>query len=277
MVWVAEGPSSNVGNLHNPWITLEEWLGWYDGIVKECGLDALADLEAARLLDSMVRGKALDVMQAERTLSGRFSLVFGAGPSLEADVKKFAEFPHKEEFAVLAADGATTALLKHGIIPDVVVTDLDGPIEDLLRAYALGSMLVVHAHGDNISRLESFLSLVDCRVLPTTQTEPFGCLYNFGGFTDGDRTAFLCSSVGVRAIVLAGMDLGEEVGPYSKPVGLLTPERLRIKRKKLRIAKMLLEWLAKKARVRMYNLTSYGVELRGIRRLNSFGELSRVE
>ncbi len=252
---------------------MDEWLEWYRSIVEECRLDTLADLEAASLLDSMVKGRALEFTQVEPMLSGKFSLVFGAGPSLEADVKKFVEFPQKDAFTVLAADGATTALLKHEILPDIVVTDLDGSIEDLLKAYAQGSMLVVHAHGDNMHQLKSFLPLVEGRVLPTTQTIPFGCLYNFGGFTDGDRAAFLCSSVDVKAIVLAGMDLGDEIGPYSKPLSTLTPERLMIKRKKLMIARMLLEWLATKASVPMYNLTYHGVELQGIRRLKSLGEL----
>lgn len=262
-----------VKRFHNPWITLDEWLNWYRYIVKECQFNEFADVEAATLLDSMLSGKALKFAQIERTLSDKISIVFGAGPSLVVDIEKFVEFPQRRAFKVLAADGATAALLKHGIVPDIVVTDLDGPVDDLLEAYAHGSIIVVHAHGDNIPQLKNLVPLISDRVLPTTQIEPFGCLYNFGGFTDGDRAAFLCSSARVKAIVLAGMDLGEEIGPYSKPLSTLTPERLEIKRKKLKIAKELLEWLATKTPLPIYDLTFHGIKLRGIIRLGSFNEL----
>jgi len=252
---------------------LDEWLVWYHKIVKECQFDELADFEAATLLNSMLSGKALKFTQIERKLSGKVSIVFGAGPSLAIDVKKFVEFPQKCVFTILAADGATAALLEHGVIPDVVVTDLDGPVDELLEAYAHGSILVVHAHGDNIPQIKNIIPLISDRVLPTTQIEPFGCLYNFGGFTDGDRAAFLCSSASVKAIVLAGMDLGEEIGPYSKPLKTLTSERLEMKRKKLKIAKELLEWLASKIPLPIYDLTTHGTELQGIIKLGSFNEL----
>lgn len=258
---------------YNPWITLDEWLEWYHDIVEELQFDELADLEAAMLLNSMVEGRTLEFTHIERMLSGKISIIFGAGPSLGIDVKKFVEFPQKDSFVILAADGATTALLAHCIIPDVVVTDLDGDVDDLLRTHAQGSILVVHAHGDNIPQLKNIVPLLRERVLPTTQIEPFGCLYNFGGFTDGDRAAFLCSSAGVRAIVLAGMDLGEEIGPYSKSLSTLTCKQLVIKRKKLRIARELLEWLATRVPLPIYDITTYGTELRGILRLGSLREL----
>ncbi|MCS7136402.1 MAG: DUF115 domain-containing protein [Nitrososphaerota archaeon] len=258
---------------HNPWITLDEWLEWYHKIIKEFQFDALADLEAATLLNSLLQGKALDFTHIERMLSGKFSVVFGAGPSLDVDIEKFINFPQKDALTVIAADGAVTAFLKYGIIPDIVVTDLDGPLDDLLKIYAQGSMLVVHAHGDNIHKLRSVIPLLQERVLPTTQTEPFGCLYNFGGFTDGDRAAFLSSSASTRAIILAGMDLGEEIGPYSKPISTLSPERLMIKIKKLKIARALIEWLARKIPLPIYDITHHGAELQGVIKLRSFNEV----
>ncbi|MEM4549441.1 MAG: 6-hydroxymethylpterin diphosphokinase MptE-like protein [Nitrososphaerota archaeon] len=262
---------------HNPWITLEEWLEWYHNIVKELQFDELADLEASMLLDSMLKGKVLEFTHIERMLSGKISVVFGAGPSVEVDIKKFVEFPQKDDFVIVAADGATTALLEHHIIPDIIVTDLDGNVDDLLRAHVQGSILVVHAHGDNIPQLKNIVPLLHERVLPTTQIEPFGCLYNFGGFTDGDRAVFLSSSVNVKAIVLAGMDLEGGIGSFSKPLSMLTHKQLIMKRKKLKIAKELLEWLATKIPIPMYDITTYGVGLRGTMKLESFYELSLHE
>ena len=37
-------------------------------------------------------------------------------------------------YTVIAADGAVSKLLWQGIVPDIVVSDLDGPHEDLIRA-----------------------------------------------------------------------------------------------------------------------------------------------
>jgi len=51
----------------------------------------------------------------------------------------------------VAADGASAALLNSGLIPHIVVTDLDGGDETLLKASRLNAVMAVHAHGDTCS------------------------------------------------------------------------------------------------------------------------------
>lgn len=141
--------------------------------------------------------------------------------------------------SLIAADSSAPVLLEHGIVPDLVVTDLDGFSPDVAPR---GIPLVVHAHGDNISRLPAVSGLDVC--LGTAQTAPTGWVLNFGGFTDGDRAVFLASALGARDIVLCGMDLA---GPVTTSSG--DP---RTKLEKLRVAADLLEWLATFTESKLY-------------------------
>jgi len=117
----------------------------------------------------------------------------------------------------IAADGATSYLLERGVIPDIVVTDLDGRMEDLIRAAHGGAVMVVHAHGDNLDKLVEFVpDLMEvATVIGTCQCRPVGKIWNFGGFTDGDRAVFLADHLGARKIALYGMDFKGEIGRYS--------------------------------------------------------------
>jgi hypothetical protein len=61
-------------------------------------------------------------------------------------------------------------------------------------------------------------------------------IYNFGGFTDGDRAAYLADQVGARSITLTGFDF---LHPTGKPGGDQVT-----KAEKLKYAERLLENLA---------------------------------
>jgi uncharacterized Rossmann fold enzyme len=217
-------------------------------IVERFGLDPEADLEAARVLDGILPEP--DIAELKKLVHGKDCVVLGAGPSLEDDLKKL-ESKGWMDKSFISADGATSALLKHRP-PDIVVTDLDGNIRDQVKAWERGSWLVLHAHGDNLENIRRVASQIDVRVLGTTQVEPFGKLFNFGGFTDGDRAAFMAHELGASRIYLVGMDLGSEIGKYSGDKDL--------KRKivKLSICKELLAWLAGDLGAKLINLTAKG-------------------
>ncbi|MEL9991849.1 MAG: 6-hydroxymethylpterin diphosphokinase MptE-like protein [Thermoproteus sp.] len=102
-----------------------------------------------------------------------------------------------EGTVVVAVEGYTARrLMEHGVKPDVVVTDLDYEPEHV----SLGSIAVVHAHGDNIDRLP----LAPPRRIFTVQVPPPPGTYNVGGFTDGDRAAYLAYALGAQALVISG-------------------------------------------------------------------------
>jgi hypothetical protein len=204
-----------------------EWEVVYSKILSDFNFSRARDEAAAMQLDSII--DPLEIKLLEKLLKDKRANVYGAGPSLEL-VNELAPGTN------IAADGATTYLLKRGLQPDIIVTDLDGKIEDLLMAKNGGGILVVHAHGDNLEAIRKHAGRLR-EVIGTTQTRPFGKLHNFGGFTDGDRAVSLAHHFGAREIHLYGMDFHGEIGRYS-----FTKDPL-VKKKKLMWAEKLIEYL----------------------------------
>ena len=226
----------------------ELWHPWYDDIVRRLGLNRRADRQAAERLNVLLPRP--NIQGLKNIIRGRDCIVFGAGPSLDADLARLerAGFLNR---VLIAADGATSAVIKHRN-PDIVVTDLDGEVEPQLAAWHQGAWLIVHGHGNNIERVEQVMPNVQARVIGTIQTQAFDKLFNFGGFTDGDRAAFMAHELGASKIYLAGMDLGSKIGRHSGDKDL---ERKLIK---LKICGELLTWLAGELGAELINLTGQG-------------------
>lgn len=241
----------------------------YKSIVRRLGLDEEMDRKARDLAESLVAGRCLDPIELELLIRGRDVLVFGAGPSLEPDFKGLKN--HLDRFVTVASDGATSVFLENELEPDVVVTDLDGRVEDLLKADELGSLMVVHAHGDNIKALREYIPRFSS-ILPTTQVEPKSCVRNFFGFTDGDRACYLAARMNARSLTVAGMDLGLKVGRYSK-----SKFDYKMKIEKLKICKELLELLSSEVGIPLYNVTLKGEEIRGFERIGYSELLKRLK
>jgi len=227
----------------------QNWKPFYMEIIEEMGYDTSKDRESAKILQNLLlkNKNYIKVDFLKEMLEGRKVYIFGAGPSLELALK-YLSF---HDGVTIAADGATSALLQFEVIPNIIVTDLDGNFEDIKKADMLGAYIVVHAHGDNIEKIRKYVPQLE-KVLGTCQTEPLDIVYNFGGFTDGDRAAFLAEELGAKEIVLIGFDFGDIVGKWSKPYLREHTPIWESKRKKFEFAQRLLEWLKKngKARIR---------------------------
>ncbi|WP_457750634.1 6-hydroxymethylpterin diphosphokinase MptE-like protein [Thermococcus sp.] len=229
----------------------KDWEPFYRRILQEMGYSIREDKRAAEILRTLLlEGDEYILKEELRAILGKKAYIFGAGPSLEVALNEF-DFL---DGTLIAADGATTALLDAEIVPDIIVTDLDGRIPDIKLANDRGSFLVVHAHGDNIHKLTSYVPIFS-RILGTTQTEPLDVIYNFGGFTDGDRAAFLAEELGARKITLVGFDFGDIVGRWSKPSLKRHSPIWETKKKKFSFAQELLKWLEKNGRARIEYLT----------------------
>lgn len=242
----------------------EKWRPWYDKIVATFGFDRTADQNSANLLEKLIEGKAVHPSVVHRIIDGETVVVFGCGPSVQRNLKEYFTSSIKDRSIPITADGATTPLLRIGrTIPRIVVTDIDGEIEDIVDVSEKGSVVVVHAHGDNMTALESCVPRFKS-VLGSTQVEPRPHVYNFGGFTDGDRSAFLAEEAGAKCIVLMGMDLGRVVGKYSKPGHTTDYPASSTKIRKLLMAKELLSWLAGWAQAEILNATGSGEKIEGV-------------
>ncbi|MCX8176113.1 MAG: DUF115 domain-containing protein [Candidatus Bathyarchaeota archaeon] len=247
---------------------LKDWWFWYDRIAKMLKLNKQLDQKSAYVLSRLIVNKNLQVNDLAKKFSKKILLVVGAGPSVDDDLQKVLNSGFYKKCLIAAADGATTPALKAGLTPDFVVTDLDGRLEDIFKASKLGSIPVIHAHGDNIEALKAYVPVFK-KVLGTTQVKPVARVYNFGGFTDGDRCVFLGERFNVKKVILVGMNFGSRIGVYSKPEDfyVLNPKALKIKILKLKIAKMLIEWLSTWAKAEILNLTSDGEEIKGVKKI----------
>ena len=110
---------------------------------------------------------------------------------------------------IIAADAAARRLQKAGVTPHIVFTDLDGLDDDVLELNAAGTLLAVHAHGDNMPLLKSWVPKMKGPVVATTQSTPLSNVYNFGGFSDGDRGGFAAHELGAESVSLIGFDLDD--------------------------------------------------------------------
>lgn len=223
--------------------------GWnkkYAVIRKEFKYSEKQDKESAIILDSILR-KNISNRKIRDEISGKTVFVIGAGPSLSLAIPKLKKF---KKTIKIVADSAVKPLIMNGIKPNIVVTDLDGDEDSLKKVGKTDAIFVVHAHGDNINKLHLAENFKNC--IGTTQTNPFKKIQNFGGYTDGDRGVFIANHFKAKKIILFGMDFGNRIGKYSQTK---TSER-QIKLKKLRKAKLLLEWLSKNSRSQLFTTSS---------------------
>lgn len=206
----------------------DDWEPVYRAILADFGFDRTADERArdvfAELLPSGVTPPTPDTGPA-----GGQVAVAGAGPSLERELDAV-----RSADVVFAASTAADRLLDRGLSVDCVVTDLDKHAGTVRKLTHAGTPVAVHAHGDNVDLVRECVPDCDAAfLLPTTQAAPAGPVRNYGGFTDGDRAAFLADHFGAAALTFPGWDFDDpDVGPT--------------KAKKLRWAERLLYWLERR-------------------------------
>ncbi|MBQ4596879.1 MAG: DUF115 domain-containing protein [Methanocorpusculum sp.] len=181
----------------------EEWESYYQRILDYFGFGREEDEEAARILSSLLSRDDFALLSG--MLCNAEVIVAGNAPSLPADIKN-TDFSGK---IVIAADAAARVLKKGGVTPQIVFTDLDGLDDDVLEMNAEGTLLAVHAHGDNIPLVKSWVPKMQGPVVGTTQSAPLSNVYNFGGFSDGDRGVFAAHELGAASVSLIGFDLDD--------------------------------------------------------------------
>ena len=212
-------------------------LGWkrrYQSILKELSYSEKKDKESAVILDSILK-KNNNNQKITKLIQGKTVFVIGSGPSLSFAIPKLKKF---KKSIKIAADSALKPLLENEIVPDIIVTDLDGDEDAIKKLSKKKSIFVIHAHGDNIKKLQMVKEIKNC--IGTTQTTPFNKIQNFGGFTDGDRGVFLASHFEAKKIILFGMDFGKRIGKFSNTKKSDRDTKL----KKLKIGEELLIWLS---------------------------------
>ncbi|MDD4568358.1 MAG: DUF115 domain-containing protein [Methanoculleus chikugoensis] len=177
-----------------------DWEPHYTAILDYFGFDRDADEAAARVLADLA-GRD-DVGLLETLIRGRAVTVCGNAPCLPRELDRI-------EGTVLAADAAAEVLADHGIRPDAVFTDLDGATDVFIDLSEQGTVMVVHAHGDNLPLLRHWVPRITGPLVATTQAAPLPHVHNFGGFTDGDRAVFAADELGAASVRIVGFDLAD--------------------------------------------------------------------
>ena len=208
----------------------ETWEPVYGAILRDFGYGRAGDERARDVLYGMRADReTLDPRDIDTDIEGVTVAVAGAGQSLESDLGAV-----RSADAVVAASTAADRLLERDVGVDCLVTDLDKHPETVVSLSREGVPVVVHTHGDNVGAVREVVPRAASRTLvPTTQAAPRPPVRNFGGFTDGDRTAFLADHLGAARLTFPGWDLDDpSVGPE--------------KARKLQWAERLLYWLERR-------------------------------
>jgi hypothetical protein len=198
----------------------------YEAILADFGFGRDADERARDVAAAFATPFDLDRLGDWR---GRTVAIAGAAPSLADEVAVA-----READVVVAASTAVDVLRDRGVTVDCMVTDLDKNPDTAAALTRDGIPVAAHAHGDNVPAVREWLPrFADEWTLATTQAAPTGPVVNVGGFTDGDRAAFLADHVGAGELVFPGWDFDDpDVGP--------------MKAQKLDWAARLLRWLERR-------------------------------
>jgi 2-amino-4-hydroxy-6-hydroxymethyldihydropteridine diphosphokinase len=196
-------------------LRFETWEPTYQEILAEFGFDRAADEACADWLAVAIDEPPFHPRRAWKHLgaqiSGRPTTVVGAADDAALRLRRT---PSSNR--LVAADGATTAALEAHRVPDLIVTDLDGAVEDEVRAVEQGAYVAIHAHGDNRAAVSTWLPRFEpSRVLGTCQSRPVRSLQNVGGFTDGDRACHIAHALGASELLLVGFAFEGPVGKYT--------------------------------------------------------------
>lgn len=183
-------------------VKYEDWEPVYQEICEYFSFNPAEDDRAAHILADLTIQDATDLLKSR--IAGKPVTICGNGPTLSKKLEAITG-------VIIAADAASGVLIRHGITPDVIVTDLDGIEDEAVTLNRKGTILVVHAHGDNIPRLRTWVPRMKGPLVLTTQGKPFGHVYNFGGFTDGDRAVYLAHEMQASDVTLIGFDLDDPV------------------------------------------------------------------
>lgn len=182
-------------------------------------------------LADVIGGRGEGILADLREAFPRSVLICGGAPHLQEELSSIGLDRY-----VVVADSAASVIVDADVSADMIVTDLDGVIEDQAELNGKGAAVFVHAHGDNQTAIKKYLHVFPGPIVGTCQCPPPKGLVNFGGFTDGDRAACICAELGAEKLYLAGFDFEN---PAEKP-----GRKSEVKKRKLAWAKDIMQMLS---------------------------------
>src|SRR2546422_11014753 len=120
----------------------EAWEPFYQEIRQDFGFSREKDEVVAVELDKLLGGNRVADSGLRKIIRGKEVTVAGNGPNIAQEIGE-------ARGALIAADEATSAALEKGLLPAILVTDLDGTVTDQAKANAEGTNAVIHGPGDH--------------------------------------------------------------------------------------------------------------------------------
>jgi uncharacterized Rossmann fold enzyme len=212
-------------------MNFNKWFPIYIDIMHDFGWDIEKDYIASLILyKNSINKNTRDIDALKKLIHGNVVLVIGNGPDFDVQIVKWKHF---EDAVVIAADSVVSKLYKLGVVPNIITTDLDGDLVAIKKCIQKGALAIIHAHGDNIKNLSKVEEIVgEHSFITTTQCAPFDTIHNFGGFTDGDRAAFIAKEFFCMDLYLYNFNFDTPVISEGKDY--------EIKKRKLKWAKYLI-------------------------------------
>jgi hypothetical protein len=203
-----------------------DWLSKYDEICGNLEINCLDDDISAIFL-SKFTNKSDFLWKRLYHMKDRQFIVVGNSPDVSSE--DFQRVYITKE--VIVVSDSALHLIPNETVPDIIVSDLDGDIPEISLRVLEGSILFLHAHGDNLQRIKENLQQFRGFYIPTRQGRRPESMFNPHGFTDGDRAVMISRFLGARKIRLFGFSYER---PY--PKGDIT-----LKMKKLQYARDIIE------------------------------------
>ena len=221
-------------------------------IIKTFGYSTERDIEARDRLFSLRKNSNPEdlVKEIKNIAIHKHILFFGPGPNLTTHLTRISNQLHafRQKLFIVAADGSANGLKIINILPDLIVTDLDGISYQQMAEYLRNEVIfLVHGHGDNLEKIQEYSKLIEDseKIICTTQSLSRYPVINPGGFTDGDRGLYFLHHISPleKEFWLFGYSFGDWIGSFSKKENFTAMPMTKIKKTKLNYAKDLIDAL----------------------------------
>jgi hypothetical protein len=202
------------------------WDVVYTEICSSLHINCMDDDTSANYLSGL-RDRSYILWERLRTSQNGNFIVVGNGPDTGADDLYRVMDPGE----ILVVADSAVRVIPDGVVPDIIVSDLDGNISVISKMVEEGSILFLHAHGDNLKAISGNIQVFNGFYIPTRQGPNPPSMFNPHGFTDGDRAVMICRYLGAKRIKLLGFS-------YEKP---FNKGDMVMKMKKLKFAKRIID------------------------------------
>src|SRR2546428_14192620 len=162
----------------------ETWEPFYEEIRKDFGFSREKDEAVAVELDKLLGGNRVRDSSLRKIIRGKEVTVAGNGPNVREEIGE-------ARGVLISADEATSVALEKGLLPAILVTDLDGTVSDQVKANVEGAIAVIHCHGDNGPAVRQWAPRFSGATGATAQSKPVGGLRVFGSFPDRELAVVL--------------------------------------------------------------------------------------